>query len=99
MGGEEAQSKWIVYIASKEIPGFRTLEFIEHSQEFVDEYSTAVVQMLCVYSVLMLADHHSANMGFDSSQKPFIVDFFVCGHPLKSVKDIYDSVPLTYKFK
>ncbi|KAI6201403.1 Ubiquitin-like domain-containing protein [Aphelenchoides besseyi] len=92
--GNEAFSKWIIYIASREIPAFKTLELVELMEENVNEYSKCVVQML----VLMLGDHHTANLGVDGAGNPFIVDFIVIGKPLASIKDLYDFVHMAKKF-
>lgn len=96
----ESFSKWIIYIGSREIPGFKTLEFVELTEpQNVNEYSKFVVQMLFVFSILMLGDHHTANLGVGSAGNPFIVDFFIIGKPLASVKDLYESVRMAKKFK
>ncbi|CAD6194366.1 unnamed protein product [Caenorhabditis auriculariae] len=96
----EIFSKWIIYIASKEIPTFKTLEFLELTQpETLQEYSKSVAEMLFVYTVLMLGDHHTANMGFDNARNPFIIDFFVIGRRITSVRDLHDGVRMAKKFK
>lgn len=96
----EAFSRWIIYIGSRELSGFKTLEFLELAQpETLEEYSKPVVEMLFVFSVLMLGDHHIANMGFDGTLNPFIVDFLVMGKPMSDVGDLYNSVRMAKKLK
>lgn len=96
----ESFSRWIIYIASREIPSFSTLEVLELTEpETLQRYSKSVVEMLCVYSILMLADHHTANMGFDSALNPYILDFFIIGRRLTGVRDIHDGVRMSKKIK
>uniref|UniRef100_A0A8R1DZW1 Ubiquitin-like domain-containing protein n=1 Tax=Caenorhabditis japonica TaxID=281687 RepID=A0A8R1DZW1_CAEJA len=89
----EIFSRCIIYIASSEITGFNTLEFLEMNHpQALKEYTKFVNQVLLVYSVLMLGDHHTANIGFDCGFNPFIVDFFIIGKPMTSVKDLHEGV-------
>ncbi|KAF1749317.1 hypothetical protein GCK72_025784 [Caenorhabditis remanei] len=95
----EIYSRRIVYIASKEIAGFKTLDYIQLAQPgTVEEYIECVNQMLFVYSVLMLEDHHTANMGCDNGHNPFIVDFLIIGRPMSSVNDIHEGVRMDISF-
>ncbi|EFO99406.1 hypothetical protein CRE_22328 [Caenorhabditis remanei] len=95
----EIYSRRIVYIASKEIAGFKTLDYIRLAQPgTVEEYIECVNQMLFVYSVLMLEDHHTANMGCDNGHNPFIVDFLIIGRPMSSVNDIHEGVRMDISF-
>ncbi|CAJ0579164.1 unnamed protein product, partial [Mesorhabditis spiculigera] len=98
---DEADSRWMIYIGSREISGFQTLERLEREQppEALEQYSKGVVQMLFVYSVLMLGDHHKANMGFDGADRPFIVDFFIIGKQMTGVKDLHDNVRMMTESK
>ena len=90
----------MVYIGSQEIPNFKTLVFVELSEvQNIKEYSNFVVQMLFIYSILMLGDYHAANMGLDNCNNSFIVDFTIIGKPLSSVKDHYENVRISKKFK
>ncbi|CAI4220970.1 unnamed protein product, partial [Auanema sp. JU1783] len=92
----ESFSKRIIYIASREIPSFQTLKFLELTEpEALQRYSKSVVEMLSVYSILMLADHHTANMGFNSALNPFILDFIITGKRLNDVRDIHDGVRMS----
>ncbi|CAD6190588.1 unnamed protein product [Caenorhabditis auriculariae] len=92
----ELFSRWIIFLASREVPNFSTLEVLELTEpESVQRYSKSVVEMLCAYSILMLADHHTANMGFDSELNPYILDFFITGRRLTAVRDIHDGVRMS----
>jgi len=90
----ELHSRFIVYIASREISAFKTLTEIEHIEEGdLSNHSTAVVKMLATYTILDIADHHSRNMGVDNNGFPYIVDFYLITRgPLNIHKDFYDKV-------
>ena len=93
-------TKWIIYLASREVSGFRTLERVELlDPQSVPTHSKAVVQMLVVFSILVLNDHHAANLGLDGSGNPIIVDFAVHGRLMTNCTDIYHMVRMAKEFK
>lgn len=76
-------SRWIIYIASEEIADFETIETIElkHAASLdptndLQEYVDPIIQILALYTIMELGDHHSSNMGFGANYSPFILDFF-----------------------
>ena len=89
----QIDSRWILYIASRDIPDFKTIKQIEWEQDDLRKYAKAVAQMLSLYTVLDITDNHWANMGVDIDGSPFIVDFILRGFPLDDVKtDLHDEV-------
>lgn len=81
-------SRWIVYIGSKRIDNFKTIGLIEEMKKLeetmitkptdsidLSRYIKPVVQMLFLYTVLELGDHHQENMGINMDGLPFIIDF------------------------
>lgn len=68
--------RFIVYIASREIASFRTINEIESNEtDDLCKYTTSVVQMLFLYTILNMGDHHSNNMGLGENGTPYIIDF------------------------
>lgn len=80
-------SRWIVYIASRQIEDFLTIESIEQKkreEEYsnvadpidLNKYVNPVVQMLSLYTIMEMGDHHQGNFGVNKAGLPFIIDFF-----------------------
>lgn len=57
-------------------------------------------QMLFLYTVLDMGDHHSANMGVDDKGHPYIVDFCLMSRASSDVKkDFYQEVRLAKRIR
>lgn len=87
------RSKWILYIGSREIVGFQTVNEIEIRNVDLSPYVTPVIQMLTLYTVLNICDHHLLNMGLNEHKLPYIVDFILLNRDIIDVKrDFYNKV-------
>lgn len=95
-------SKWMVYIASKEIADFKTLGKLEllETEDKLQNYSSIIIQMLSLYSIMMMSDHHLGNMGIDECGKSYIIDFCLIGQTSFNIKkDFYQKVVGSKKIK
>jgi hypothetical protein len=76
-------SRRIIYIASEEIADFNTIEMIEQKHANnelakstdLQNYVDPVIQMLALYTIMELGDHHLDNIRVDADGSPFILDF------------------------
>jgi len=49
---DELDSRWILYIASRDIPDFKTIKQIEWEEDNLRKYVIPVAQMLALYTIL-----------------------------------------------
>lgn len=97
----EFGSRWILYIGSREIPNFKTIKELELLEpQTLVKHAKALVQMLSLYTILNMGDHHANNMGVDEKGCPYIIDFLLIERSSIDVKTcFYDKVRLAEEMK
>jgi hypothetical protein len=63
----------------------------------LEECVKPVVQMLALYTIMEMGDHHPGNMSVDATGSPFIIDFFFAPkHFFDVEKDFYKGIKCRY---